>query len=345
MSTLDLRPLMPDQLRPRPLAALIMGQALQELIVRVPRWPEPGGQADVPISAPVHSTGGCAANVACIMSRLGGQAALCAKVGAGLYGQATWTELERSGVERAYVRRAPGPGSLLIILTVPTGDWTVLAHIDPTLTLTPADLPEQSAFEQAQIFHVDTFMLLNPDQHPVIDEALQRARAAGCRVALDAAVPVARAQPECLRALFAQADLAFCNLSEAAAITGETSLTGAVKAFRNLGPQLTFIKTGAHGSVVVTADGAWDVPAQPVEVVDTIAAGDAYVAATLLALSRGSDPVSAAARGSAAGALACQGAGSLTRWISAAEVDQWAARGPRPTPRAPLSGADHGPHA
>ncbi len=310
-----------------------MGQALREMIVRAPSWPEPGGQADLPIPLPTWSTGGCGANVACIMSRLGGQAALLARVGDGEHGQEVWAELARSRVLVEHARRAPGAGSLLVLLAVPGGDWTALAYIDPALTLTVADLPEAAALAQARFFHLDTFLLMNPAQWPVVDEAVRRARQAGCWLSVDAAVPVARAQPERLRALYAQAELAFCNQAEAAAITGEAGLDRAVAAFQALGPRLTFIKTGPRGSLAVTPSAVWDIPAFPIDVVDTIAAGDAFVAATLLALSGGSLPQEAAHRGCAAGALACQGAGSLNRWIAASEIDALAAQGPRPARR------------
>jgi len=323
-------PPLPPHREPRPVDALVLGQALSEMIVRVPRWLEAGGQGDLPIGLPVYSTGGCAANVACIMSRLGGQADLIACVGEGQYGRDVWAELERSGVRRAHVQRAPGAGSLLVILAVPAGDWTALAYIDPTLTLSLADLPAPAAFEQAKVFHLDTFTLLNPAQGAVAAEALRRARQAGCWLSIDAAIPVARALPERLRALYAQCDLTFCNEAEAAIITGEPTLAGAVTAFRALGPKVSFIKTGAQGSLVITREAVWEVPAFAVEVVDTIAAGDAYVAATLLGLCQGLTPVAAAHRGSAAGALACQGAGSLTRWVTAAEVDALITHGPRP---------------
>jgi ribokinase len=311
---------------------LVLGQALLEMIVRVPRRPA-GGQADAPIDAPVYSTGGCAANVACIVGRLGGQAALLARVGTGRHGAEVWAELARSGVHVEHTRRTPSAGSLLVLLTEPGGDWTALAYIDPALTLSQDDLPTVNTFAQAKVFHVDTFTLLNESQWPVVDEALWRARQAGCWLSIDAAVPVAQAEPERLRTLYAQCDVAFCNQAEAAAITGTTSLDGAIAAFRGLGPRLTFIKTGAQGSVIVTEQAVWEVRAFPVPVVDTIAAGDAYVAATLLTLCRGSDPVAAALRGSAAGALACQAAGSLTRWITVGELDAMAEQSLPPTPR------------
>lgn len=45
-----------------------------------------------------------------------------------------------------------------------------------------------------------------------------------------------------------------------------------------LGPELAVITTGASGSVLATADERVSVPGEPVEVVDTVGAGDTYTA-------------------------------------------------------------------
>ena len=62
------------------------------------------------------------------------------------------------------------------------------------------------------------------------------------------------------------------------------------------------------------------IPAYPTDIVDTISAGDAYVAATLVALIDGASAADAAREGSAAGALACRGAGSLASHFTRADI-------------------------
>ena len=79
-----------------------------------------------------------------------------------------------------------------------------------------------------------------------------------------------------------------------------------------MGPAVSVLKMGKEGSLVITPQGIGKVEAYPVEVVDTIAAGDSYIAAMLTSLGAGLSLQESARRGSAAGALACLGAGSLT---------------------------------
>src|SRR4051794_8471846 len=51
---------------------------------------------------------------------------------------------------------------------------------------------------------------------------------------------------------------------------------GAARALLERGPQVVLLTRGEHGATVVAADGATEVAAPRVEVVDTIGAGDAF---------------------------------------------------------------------
>ena len=83
------------------------------------------------------------------------------------------------------------------------------------------------------------------------------------------------------------------------------------------------VTLGAAGALVLDGVTAAHVPSYPVTVVDSTAAGDAFVAAFGVALSEGQSPVAAAAWGCAAGALACTVLGaqpSLPRRAAVAEL-------------------------
>jgi len=300
-------------LRHRPFDTIALGNAMMEMIIRVDEWPGAGGQRDMPILPPVYTAGGCATNVACFTGRLGGRVALVARLGDGRYSQPIWDEYARSGVDTTYVRRFPGKaGNLVIIMTRPGGDWSVMSYMDPHLELTPADLPPDDLFARAKILYLDGFSLFNNHQKQAVEQAIQKAKSAGCLIATDASVPLAQSQPDYLAHIFGQSDFVFANRAESLAVTGTTTVEAALHSFQTMGPQACFVKLGQKGSFVITPAGVGHIPAYQTSVVDTVAAGDAYLATTLLGLCRGQSLQASATQGSAAAALACLGAGSLS---------------------------------
>jgi 6-phosphofructokinase 2 len=79
--------------------------------------------------------------------------------------------------------------------------------------------------------------------------------------------------------------------------------------------RLVAVTLGRDGALLATPDGVVRVPAMDVPMHSSVGAGDAFLAATSLALSRGATPSDALAWGTAAGAtaIACAGTSRLRR--------------------------------
>jgi uridine phosphorylase len=313
---------MPAAASARRLDILAMGSFLAEEVVHVERHPGSGGQGSIPVRARASGTGGGAANVAAIAAGLGGRTALLSATGDGPRARVLLERMAAAGVGTgSVVIRRGRDADLLILLCDPAGDWVALEQLDPALPLLAEDLGPGIPFADARWLHVDGYAHHSAGSQEAVDLAVAMARAAGCLVSVDAAVPSSHADPAYLRSLFGRADVVFANRAEAAAITGAASDDEAVDAMLALGPQVAVLKRGAEGSLVATRDGRAALTAIPTEVVDTLAAGDAYVAAMLLALAQDRSLLEAATRGGAAGALACRSAGSQGATFTAADVD------------------------
>jgi sugar/nucleoside kinase (ribokinase family) len=76
-----------------------------------------------------------------------------------------------------------------------------------------------------------------------------------------------------------------------------------------MGVDVGIIKNGIHGSHVTTQISSLYVPAYQVDTIDSISAGDAYVAGMLASLCKRFSIIKSANYASASGALACQGFG------------------------------------
>jgi len=137
-----------------------------------------------------------------------------------------------------------------------------------------------------------------------VQEAFRQARGRGAHTILNAAP--AGPFPA---ALWTLTDLLVVNETEAALLSGRSvigleSAVAAARGLRGAGPSVVAVTMGAEGAVIVTSDGAWHVPALQVAVVDTTAAGDAWVGALAARLAGGADLVAASVSAAVAAAVA-----------------------------------------
>jgi sugar/nucleoside kinase (ribokinase family) len=84
-------------------------------------------------------------------------------------------------------------------------------------------------------------------------------------------------KPDRFREVLKKIDLLFINDSEALLFTGKHSIIDAARALLDCGPGYVIVKKGEHGSLLVSHDIFFVVPAYPVEnVIDPTGAGDCY---------------------------------------------------------------------
>jgi 2-dehydro-3-deoxygluconokinase len=171
--------------------------------------------------------------------------------------------------------------------------------------LQPADLPD-GVVEKAGVLHVSGITpALGPEPAETVREAMRRARQAGVPVSVDlnfrsrlwdaaAAAPV-------FRELAAGADILFAGDDEARIALGSDASVGPdalADALCDLGPAEVVVKLGRRGATARIDGEVIEVPPVPVHAVDTVGAGDAFVAGYLASrlLRRGvSDRLSTAA--------------------------------------------------
>ncbi|WP_432572865.1 PfkB family carbohydrate kinase [Kineococcus sp. SYSU DK005] len=77
------------------------------------------------------------------------------------------------------------------------------------------------------------------------------------------------------------------------------------------GARWVLLTRGAAGAVLTDGTGTWRVPAAPVDLVDTLGAGDAFTATVLVGLLRGTDPAAALRAAARAAARTCSRPGAF----------------------------------
>ncbi|WP_205705559.1 sugar kinase [Kineococcus indalonis] len=257
--------------------------------------------------------GGAESNVAIALARLGTPVTWVGRVGADSLGELVLRELRAEGVDVAAVVDPDAPTGLMV-KERRTGErarvWYYRAGSAGS-RLHRDDLPP-AALTGAALLHVTGITpALSASAADAVEHAVDTARAAGALVSLDvnhrsALWPAHRAGPVLAR-LAQRADVVFAGEDEAAMLVGERD--GPVRlarALTALGPAQAVVKLGARGAVAVVDGAEHHRPAVPVAVVDTVGAGDGFVAGYLAELLRGCDAPERLATAVRAGAFACQ---------------------------------------
>ena len=262
--------------------------------------------------------GGCAANTAIALGKLGVPAAVCGRVGDDLLGDFVECDLRSREIDTSGVRRTEGYGtSKTVIVPVVGEDRRFIHTFGANAALTAADI-EPAALEAAEVLYVGGYLILPALREDELAERLRAGRARGTRIVLDVAVPAGqKLPPDAARMLLPLADYFVPNDDEAFALTGESDPRRQAECFLEHGANVVVIKLGERGAYVRSGDESFEVLAPPMEVVEPSGAGDAFAAGLMLGILEGwelerSVRFASVIGGSACTALGCW-AGVFTR--------------------------------
>ena len=282
----------------------VVGSINQDMVARVPRLPGPG--ETVLGHELLIVPGGKGLNQAVAAARSGPARPSSAWSATTVRGAHLLRVLSDEGIDTHGVLRVGAlTGRALIavaddgenhIVVVPGANWVVSpAHIDH----------HRVRIDSARVVLAQLEIPME-----AVEEALQRAKAAGARTILNATPPVELA-PELIRSI----DFLVVNEHEAAAMAGMTVSTpaeaaAAGAALRAQGCGVAIVTLGSDGAVLVGEGGTLHEPAIPVEAVDTTAAGDAFAGGFAAWLAEGASLADALRWAVAAGSLATTSLGA-----------------------------------
>lgn len=270
--------------------------------------------------------GGAESNVAIGVSRLGQSAAWAGRIGADGIGELIVRELRAEGVQ-VHAKTDAAATALMVKERPRAGESRVTYYrsVQAGSHLVPSDVPA-GLVEGARILHVTGITpALGAGPLSTVRSAIARAKDAGVLVSFDvnhrsslwSSVSDAAAV---YRSLAESADIVFAGLDEAEIVTGLTSAGEQASALRELGATCAVIKLGADGAYAMDPSGALSQPAVPVDAVDTVGAGDAFVAGWLSETVLGSSLAVRLQTATACGAFACTGHGDWEATPTRAEL-------------------------
>ena len=281
------------------LPVLCVGQLVADVVVRpVARFPE-AGRAEMVEDVQLLS-GGCAANTAAVLAKLGVETRLVSVIGRDALGDAALADLAAAGVIVDDVRRDPdGSTSTAIVLVDGKGQRSFLYRSGGNERLTNAHVPE-ARLRAARIVHVGGAMkLLDLD----LAALMKKAKSFGALTSLDTDWDTYGRWMKTLEGALPAIDFFMTNAEEAAMLTGIEDPGLAARDLLARGPRVVLIKRGERGAMMRTGAGLSEFPAYEVAVQDTTCAGDSFAAGFLRGVCGGLPLEESVRLGNAAGAL------------------------------------------
>lgn len=255
-------------------------------------------------------TGGCAANTAVVLRRLGVSAAVMGRVGADGLGDFVVESLRRNGVDVSSVRRDPvkGTGSSMV-LTGADGERSFISTLGANTAVCTDDI-DWARLKESKVLHVGGALLLPALDGEPTAAVLKQAKELGLVTSVDTAWDYEGRWWRALEACLPYIDLLLPSYDEARMLAGEEDPADIAASFLRAGAHVVALKMGSRGSYVRTNEVEVTIPAFPVRTVDANGAGDAYVAGFLAGWLRGLPLVETARLANAVGALATTAVGA-----------------------------------
>jgi sugar/nucleoside kinase (ribokinase family) len=274
--------------------------------------------------------GGCAANTAADLRRLGRSAGVLGKVGGDLFGGFVLEDLERLGIDTSFIRRSrTHPTSFTFILNVRDEDRRYIhcfgANAD--FSLADADL---KVLEGARALYVGGYLAMPaflPDQLVAL---FREAKKRGLLTALDVVIPSGAPSPlDDIRPALPYTDLFLPNQDEARALTGRDDPAEQAEVLARLSPNATIVITqGSAGALARRGQETLRAAAFRVDAIDESGSGDAFDAGFLVGMLEGWPLEESLRFASAVGASCTRALGCHDGVFSFEEARAFAARNP-----------------
>jgi sugar/nucleoside kinase (ribokinase family) len=266
------------------------------------------------------ASGGCAANVAVDLARLGRKTAVVGRVGADSFGRFIADELKQAGVDDRYLTASPGEAtSCSMIVNVRGDDRRFIHSRGANRTLTGAEI-SPDILRRTRVVYVGGYCLSDQPSAANIAALFRAAGECGVKTVLDVVIPQAGSYWPFLEPVLPWTDVFLPNNDEGELITGHSDPLAQAVRFQEAGAKSVIITCGEQGSVTVYPAGSFRTGRFHVAFVDGTGSGDAFAAGYIHGLLQEVEVAECVRIGSALGASCVRATGATTGAFTAAEL-------------------------
>ena len=303
----------------RPFDILVAGEINPDLILS--GGAEPAfGQVEKLVDSAALVIGSSSAIFACGAARLGLKVAFIGVCGEDVWGHFMLGELAKHQVDTSAVLVVPGLSTGLSVILARQADRAILTYAGATAALR-AEQVTDDLLRQAGHLHVGSYFLQTALQ-PGLPDLFRRAHALGLTTSIDTNWdPAGKWQG--LAGLLPETDVFLPNENELLAITRQQEVQAALQQAVLPGKTIA-VKCGSHGAIAARGEARFQQPVLPVNLVDTVGAGDTFDAGFLYGFLKSWGLEASLRLGIACGSLSTRAAGGTAAQPTLAEVTQYA---------------------
>ena len=258
----------------------------------------------------ILTIGGCAANVAVDLGKLGVPATVAGCVGDDVFGRVVADMLRERAVDVSALRvRAGQTTSQTLIVNVKGQDRRFIHTFGANADFSPEDVPLEDG---CQVLYLGGYFIMDRVRPDDLAALFARAREKGIRTVLDVVTPGPGVYLPRLAPVLPHTDVFLPNDHEAKLITGLTDPVAQAEKFHAMGAKTAIITMGDGGSVLIGEGVRLRAGTYRMNFVDGTGGGDAFAAGYIAGMLRGGEPADCLRIGSAVGASCVRAIGTTT---------------------------------
>ncbi|WP_202413458.1 carbohydrate kinase [Duganella sp. CY15W] len=279
------------------------GEALTDMIV------QDGAQTQW-----LSQTGGSTWNVARAMARLDEPSAFAGAISRDVFGDALWHASEAAQLDLRFLQRYNRAPLLAIVHRTDPPSYFFIGDDSADLHFDAAQLPD-GWITRCQWVHFGGISLARQPLAGKLVTLAEQLKLKGVRISYDPnfRLLMDASYDATLRHMTELADVIKVSEEDLEGLFRTKDIAPAFQKLRSWNPAATYLYTkGGNGAELHIGEQSWSLPAPKIDVVDTVGAGDASIAALAWSMMHRADaaPLQHLQFSVAAGAAACLGAGA-----------------------------------
>lgn len=296
----------------------VIGSINMDVVMEVSKSPA-AGEAIIARSVK-KNPGGKGENAAIALAKLGVDTAYYGCVGKDAFGEELLENLKNYPVDASRVSRSDVNTGTAYIIVEESGENRMIVYAGANEAITPEDIRTvcRPMIEASELVLIQLEIT-----REAIYEIIRLCRELGKRLVIDAGPAHGWSAGDLSGAWLVSPNETELSTLAGRKLDGKEEILSGARELLAAGITHVIVKLGDQGSLYVSKDAVIEVPAYPVKAVDTVAAGDSYMAGLCKCLSEGMEMKSAMEYASKCGAVAVTRAGAVSSLPSAEDITRF----------------------